>query len=110
LPFPRIDYRTDFSPEGAADYDRLLAKATTIYQLDGRRGSNGDSTAANRAYEAAGLLMLANADIVIAVWDQQVAAGVGGTALIVEHAVAEGVPVIIIDPRMPDDPCLLWRN
>jgi len=109
LPFRRADYRTDFSPEGGADYDRLLAQARTVYELDGKRSTTGDHTASNRAYEAAGLLMLANADIVIAVWDQQAAAGLGGTALIVEHAVAEGVPVIIIDPAAPDNPCLLWR-
>ncbi|MBL6853462.1 MAG: hypothetical protein ISS15_15025 [Alphaproteobacteria bacterium] len=109
LPFTRADYRTDFSPEGAVQYDRLLARSQTIYELDGKRSANGDSLASNRAYEAAGLLMLANADIVIAVWDQQVAAGLGGTALIVEHAVAEGVPVVIIDPATPDRPCLLWR-
>ena len=66
-----------------------------MFELDGR-----GKTAA-RAYEAAGLLMLANADIVIAIWDQLPADGIGGTALIVEHAVAEGVPVILIDPRTP---------
>jgi len=106
LPFRRADFRTDFSPEGAAEYDALLAKAHTVYELDGKRDSE---TSANRAYEACGLLMLANADIVIAVWDQEPAAGLGGTALIVEHAVAEGVPVILIDPRRPDAPALLWR-
>lgn len=110
LPFGRAEYRTDFSPEGAAQYDALLARSSTVYELDGRRSSNGDNISSSRAYEAAGLLMLANADIVIAVWDQQQAAGLGGTALIVEHAVAEGVPVILIDPASPDKPCLLWRN
>lgn len=106
LPFARADFRTDFSPEGATEYDALLARAHTAYELDGKRDSE---LSANRAYEAAGLLMLANADIVIAVWDQQAAAGIGGTALIVEHAVAEGVPVILIDPRKPEAPSLLWR-
>src|SRR5512142_3368988 len=53
--------------------------------------------------------MLANADIVIAIWDQLPADGIGGTAKIVEQAVAEGVPVILIDPRAPGDASVLWR-
>ncbi|HTP76221.1 MAG TPA: DUF4231 domain-containing protein [Rhizomicrobium sp.] len=104
LPFWRGDYRDDFSCEDSrAAFDSLLARANVVFELDGKRA------AAARAYEAAGLLMLANADIVIAIWDQMPADGIGGTALIVEHAVAEGVPVILIDPRKPDDAAILWR-
>ncbi len=104
LPFGRADYRTDFESEASRlAYDALLAKAGAVFELDGRRD------AAARAYEAAGLLMLANADIVIAIWDQMPAEGIGGTALIVERAMAEDVPVILIDPREPDVPAILWR-
>jgi hypothetical protein len=109
LPFPRADYRADFAGDAAAAFDALLAKAATVFELDGKRDMPDKAVTANRAYEAAGLLMLANADIVIAVWDQEPAAGLGGTALIIEHAVAEGVPVILIDPRYPANPCILWR-
>lgn len=104
LPFARDEYRKDFESDAAcADYDNLLSKSTEVFELDGKRDN------ANRAYEAAGLLMLANADIVIAIWDQQPAVGVGGTALIVEQAMAEEVPVILIDPCSPDTPSILWR-
>lgn len=104
LPFARDDYRRDFeNAESAHAFDALHARACAVFELDGKR------QAAARSYEAAGLLTLANADIVIAVWDQLPADGVGGTALIVEHAVAEGVPVILIDPRRPDEPSILWR-
>jgi hypothetical protein len=104
LPFWRIDYRGDFECEESRNtYDFLLSRADVVFELDGKRA------AAARAYEAAGLLMLANADIVIAIWDQMPADGIGGTALIVEHAVAEGVPVILIDPRKPGDAAILWR-
>ncbi|MGZ6021365.1 MAG: hypothetical protein ACXWLQ_02045 [Rhizomicrobium sp.] len=104
LPFWRADYRGDFEcEESRATFDSLLARAGVVFELDGKRD------AAARAYEAAGLLMLANADIVIAIWDQMPADGIGGTALIVEHAVAEGVPVILIDPRTPTDAAILWR-
>ncbi|HUO89991.1 MAG TPA: DUF4231 domain-containing protein [Rhizomicrobium sp.] len=104
LPFGRSEYRNDFATDAARrDYDGLLAKATAVFELDGRRDAEA------RAYEAAGLLMLANADIVIAIWDQMPADGIGGTALIVERAIAEDVPVILIDPRNPGKPSILWR-
>jgi len=104
LPFARIDYRRDFESEASRQtFDALLAKAGAVFEL------NGNREGAERAYEAAGLLMLANADIVIAIWDQLPADGIGGTAMIVEHAVAEGVPVILIDPRAPADTAVLWR-
>jgi hypothetical protein len=104
LPFHRDDYRADFATDAARDdYDALLSQAGDVFELDGNR-----ETAA-RAYEAAGLLMLANADIVIAIWDQMPADGIGGTAVIVEQAIAEDVPVILIDPRTPDRPSVLWR-
>ena len=104
LPFWRGDYRNDFESEASRKtFDSLLARANAVFELDGNRD------AAERAYEAAGLLMLANADIVIAIWDQLPADGIGGTAKIVEHAVAEGVPIILIDPRAPGDASVLWR-
>src|SRR5262249_19857435 len=60
LPFARAEYRKDFPSETARrDYDSLLANAADVFELDGTREAEG------RAYEAAGLLMLATADIVI---------------------------------------------
>ena len=104
VPFARADYRGDFeSAPSRTEFDGLLAKCGAVFELDGKREAEG------RAYEAAGLLMLANADIVIAIWDQMPAEGIGGTAVIVEQAVAEEVPVILIDPARPDEPAILWR-
>jgi hypothetical protein len=104
LPFARAEYRNDFESGAArAEFDGLLAKAGAVMELDGKRDAEA------RAYEAAGLLMLANADIVLAIWDQMPADGIGGTAIIVERAMAEDVPVILIDPRNPDEPAILWR-
>jgi len=104
LPFWRADYRCDFETDDSRQrFDSLLARADAVFELNGNRDS------AERAYEAAGLLMLANSDVVIAIWDQLPADGIGGTAMIVEHAVAEGVPVILIDPRTPAEASILWR-
>ncbi|MBS0472839.1 MAG: DUF4231 domain-containing protein [Proteobacteria bacterium] len=104
LPFHRGEFRKDFASEAAQqDYDRLLAHCEAVFELDGGRDHAG------RAYEAAGVLMLANADLVIAIWDQQPADGLGGTAAIVERALAEDVPVILIDPADAGGASLLWR-
>ncbi|HEY0301232.1 MAG TPA: DUF4231 domain-containing protein [Rhizomicrobium sp.] len=104
LPFARDVYCEDFAGADArAGFDALLGETGAVFELDGRR------EAAGRAYEAAGLLMLANADIVVAIWDQMPAEGIGGTALIVERALADDVPVILIDPAHPDEPAILWR-
>ena len=46
--------------------------------------------------------MLANIDVLIAIWDGAVAAGIGGTAQIVERAVADGIAVVWIEPTHPN--------
>ena len=63
-----------------------------------------------RSYETAGLTMLAQSDILVAVWDGKPADGRGGTGEIVDEAARRGVPVVVVDPsngaaRMlwPDD-------
>jgi hypothetical protein len=105
LPFCRDDYRTDFESQTSKEaFDALMGRAEAVMELDGKRD------AAARAYEAAGLLMLANTDIVITIWDQAPADGIGGTALIVERAIADGVPVILVDPARPGTPSILWRK
>jgi hypothetical protein len=104
LPFVRSDYAQDFeTPAAQASFERLCDAATSVLALPGAR------TQANAAYEAAGHMMLAQADIVLALWDGQPARGRGGTTLILADAVARDVPVIIVDTR-PNGapPQLLW--
>jgi hypothetical protein len=104
LPFHRAEYRNDFeTAESKAEFDGLLARASAVFELDNGR------VHADRAYESAGVLMLANTDLIVAVWDQQPAAGIGGTAMIVERALAEDIPVVVVDPSAPDAPCIVWR-
>jgi hypothetical protein len=52
--------------------------------------------------------VLAQADILVAVWDGGPAQGRGGTAQIVAEAVARDIPVIQIDPQGQSAPSLLW--
>ena len=73
-----------------------------MFELDGAADERP------RAYEAAGLFMLANIDVLIAIWDGEVAAGIGGTAQIVERAVADGIAVVWIEPNHPDAMQISW--
>ena len=51
----------------------------------------------NRAYEAAGLTVISQADIVLAIWDIELSRGRGGTAEIVAEAARAGMPIILVD-------------
>ncbi len=103
LPFGRAEYARDFgTPESRVEFERLLGLATAVFELDGRAGER------SRAYEAAGFVMLANIDLLIAIWDGAEAAGIGGTAQIVGRAIADGIPVVRIDPRIPDAMQISW--
>lgn len=97
LPFNRAEYALDFATETSrSEFEQLLGRACAVVEL------GGDADERPRAYEAAGLFMLANIDVLIAIWDGEVADGVGGTAQIVERAIADGIVVAWIEPSRPD--------
>jgi hypothetical protein len=97
LPLARAEYARDFETEASrAAFARLLERAAAVFDL------NGAADDRPRAYEAAGFVMLANIDLLIAIWDGKEAAGIGGTAQIVGRAIADGIPVIWIDPANPN--------
>jgi hypothetical protein len=97
LPFGRTEYERDFeTKESRAEFEQLLANASDIIELD------GPAKERPRAYEAAGLFMLANVDVLIAIWDGERAAGIGGTAQMVGRAAAEGILVLWIQPLHPN--------
>jgi hypothetical protein len=97
LPFNRAEYARDFeTPASRREFEELLDRASDVFELDGAAGERP------RAYEAAGLFMLANIDVLIAIWDGEVAAGIGGTAQIVERAIADGIVVVWIEPTHPN--------
>jgi hypothetical protein len=96
LPFNRSEYMRDFETEASRrEFEQLLARASDVFELDGASGERP------RAYEAAGLFMLANIDLLIAIWDGQPAAGIGGTEEIVNRAIADGSMVVWIEPIHP---------
>lgn len=103
LPFHRTEYSADFKTEDSqAAYDHLLQRSSAVFELD------GNVIDRPRAYETAGLIMLANIDLLITIWDGKLAAGVGGTAQIIGRAVSGGVPVIWIEPDNPSAIHLSW--
>ena len=103
LPFGRDEYAHDFETDPSkANYQRLLAQAAAVFELD------GDAAARSRAYETAGFVMLANIDLLIAIWDGEEAAGIGGTEQIIGRAVASGIPVVWIEPSNPNAMKLSW--
>jgi hypothetical protein len=103
LPFSRAEYRRDFeTQESCTAYEELLNRAASVFELDGTRDESP------RAYESAGFIMLHNADLLIAIWDGNLAAGVGGTAEIISRAVADGIPIIWIEPTNPNAMRLSW--
>jgi hypothetical protein len=105
LPFSRAEYGNDFeTPASRARFEHLLAQASTVFELS----SNADERPA--AYEAAGLFMLAKLDLLIAIWDGGRAAGIGGTAQIVGRTMADGIPIMRIDPADPDAMQMSWRE
>jgi hypothetical protein len=103
LPFVRAEYEKDFtSPASLATFRELIDRAGAVVELPGL------SSDRPRAYEAAGLAMLENLDLLIAIWDGEPAAGIGGSAEIVAAALKRHTPVAWINPSSPAD--ILFAN
>lgn len=93
----RLDVVLPFDGYGdivpAADRERfqgLLSEASSVVTLK-PLGSREAS------YLRAGQYIVDHSDLVIAIWDGKAAAGIGGTADVVEYAKAKGRPIEIVD-------------
>jgi hypothetical protein len=96
LPYSFDEYKADFTTASALKLaDELIAGATATFVLPGTRAEG------NRAYERANETILANIEILIAVWNGRPASGRAGTGDVVQAAIAGRIPVIIIDPEDP---------
>jgi hypothetical protein len=103
LPFGREAYRKDLVGNGALGrFNTLLERSECVLELP------GDPTDAFDAYVMTGRATVAHCDLLLAVWDGQSPRGRGGTAEVVELAIARGTPVIHVpvDPATPAR--LLW--
>jgi hypothetical protein len=107
LPMPRADYAHDFRQPDAAsptasltEFERLLAKAASVTELPWLAAADKtDDAARAQQYQALGLFLIRQIDVLIAVWDGRQAEGPGGTATVVAAALDEGRPVLWIDPN-----------
>lgn len=90
LPMAADAYMEDFpSPQSKRAFKQLLDQADDVLQIppcDGRP----------QAYAAAGAYMLAQSDVLIALWDGEPARGVGGTGDVVHRARELGLPLVWI--------------
>ena len=94
LPRPEHDFRQDFNESDWARTLALLKKAVRVKSLSEIKEAEHDL-----AYLECGLLVVDEADVVVAVWDGKTSRGIGGTADIVGHARSLGRPLILIDPE-----------
>ncbi len=105
FPFPRDKYKEYFSePEVIQKFDDLLQHENlqSIFALAGPI----DELYRPKAYEASGVLMLENIDILIAVWDGW-PSSLGGTGDIVEKAQSRNIPIVWIRSNN-DKPMSFW--
>jgi len=88
---PFQGYEKEFDEEDRLIYFRLLRQAQrmTVLQASGSK---------ELSFYEAGKTIVKHAQIMIAVWDGEAAAGLGGTADIVKFAFDLGVPVIHLNP------------
>ena len=86
LPFAHFADDFPGGPERDA-YQRLLSAAASTTCLPWDERSNG-------AYLAGGLWLVDHCDLLIAVWDGQKAAGVGGTGDVVDYCCDAGKPCV----------------
>ncbi len=106
FPFPKEEYIKDFSEseEALAKFKKLLQDENiqSIFELE----KPVDELHRPKAYEASGVLMLENIDILIAVWDGRPSTP-GGTGDIVEKAQVRGIPIVWIRSDS-DKPASFW--
>ena len=118
LPFALADYEKDFSSDAVdghiplQDFRALVGKARSVLQLPGQRRTEADTKQQgnlkeNRAYEAAGLTVLNQADILLAIWDGEGSRGRGGTAEMVAEAARQRIPIIHVDANGRSEPRIL---
>lgn len=115
LPFSVAEYRHDFTAPGEVkDFDDMLARSKNPVLLKMPYGVRADSISPaeadvrtkirNAGYRRAGETVVESCEILLAIWDGKPPRGRGGTAEIVEFALALERLVLWIDPTQPHQP------
>jgi hypothetical protein len=124
LPFPQAVYKKDLDSvaeevdvdtQALDDQFQALLTRARVLVLPGQRRTDSDTKEQgelkeSRAYEAAGLTVLSQADILLAVWDHKLPRGRGGTAEMTAEATRIGIPIILVDANGEKPTELRWRG
>jgi hypothetical protein len=103
LPFDRATYLADFNDDDSRRrFHRLVEGANCTLELP------GDPHDRLEAYVMAGRGTVAHCDLLIAVWDGLPPRGRGGTAEIVELAIARGTAIVHLPVDADRDAKILW--
>lgn len=92
LPFARERFEKDAPEPVARRIDALVRTARCVGVADAQESDD-------LAYLETGTWMVDHADVVIAVWNGQERAGVGGTKDVIDHARELDRPVIVVDSK-----------
>jgi hypothetical protein len=93
LPRAADDFKNDFTQVDWSKTFALLQRAVRVQSLTGIKEAERDL-----AYLECGILVVEEADVMIAVWNGKPSRGVGGTADIVANARNLNKPLVLIDP------------
>ena len=104
LPMNEEQYKTGYSIDEWKLAQTLLSAAQSTLRLDDA------DIAHDEAFEIVGKLVVAQSDILIAIWDGNEARGRGGTTTVVADAVADNMPVIHIYPSGENASQLIWSG
>ena len=100
LPFERAEYEKDFKDGSIESYRTLLGKASSVLELNGSRATQDLE---NEAYQTVGRMVLAQSDVLIAIWDGEDEKGKGGTGQIVRESLISEIPVVWISSVSPHE-------
>ena len=116
MPLTLFDYKKTFKNPDDPLFINLFNKATSVKQLRKKNLESGSKNikdldelsiennfdkALNKAFENAGRHVVNNCDVLIALWDGEKPRGIGGTCEIIEYAMSEERPIIIISTNPP---------
>jgi len=105
LPYERSTYLKGFSSDQArSDFDTIyndeaVAMRTTLSPLQAHEVEKLSGERVNELYMDIGRKIVDDADYIIAIWDEKIAKGVGGTGDVVAYAVEKKKNVLIINPE-----------
>ena len=114
-PFPLDDYATDFAaPADRAEFDALLGQASVVHELPGVTVAGcptmPEDERRDAAYHRVGERVVDASEILIAIWNGRRAAGLGGTADIVDYALRHERIVLWIHAERPQAPAQVIRR